>query len=189
VIAVVFVLCSATTTEVKANMPQETSKLSGPSFLAMLKRIIGDGDLRNIDRLSKVLNAKISLEAGYIEDNDSKRRLARVNVVPDTEMQPFVPPLFRFSFDIQDSVPFAGSNARTIATMNFTALPAIGCVTREDLLHEFGKIESETWGTPGAGSVVSFPVGEGAGYRTELSANIRQGELCAAVITVWQVSK
>jgi hypothetical protein len=167
VIAVVFILCSATSTKVEANMQQEAAKLSGPDFLAMLKRIIGDGDLRNIDRFSKILNVKISLEPSFIDEGDSKRRLGRVNVVPDTGMQPFVPPLFQFSFGIQDSVPLIGSNPRLIATMSFTALLAIGCITREDLVQEFGKIESERWGTPGAGSVISFSVGEGVGYRTE----------------------
>jgi hypothetical protein len=189
--ALVLVANPLTSGRVAANMHDNDGKLSAQTFLVLLKRVIGDGDLRDLDRFSNVLQAKISLQPFYIDDGSSHRRLGGVRIIPETAQKPFAPPLFEFKFGIQDSVPVAPSllgSGKTIATMSITGMKDVDCVTREDIIREFGSPKSEALGPPGAGVVMTYLVADSRKYQTELGVNIPHNETCVALIVLRQSS-
>jgi hypothetical protein len=175
---------------------QQTQTFPADEFLTILKRIIGNGDLRNLDRFADVLDSTIKLEPMFIRDDRGGRRIARVYVVPETDRVPFiVKGLFRYTLSIQDSAPQlgdqprkSGRNPRQIAAISIQAMFKVGCVTRDDLVAEFGEISSRTVATDGGGESVTFHVAKGIDYATWLSAAFETGNPCTTLLSISQTS-
>jgi hypothetical protein len=170
-----------------ATLDSPAGKPAERNFLFTLSKVVGDGDLRDLDRFAKVLDSNFSLEPWYLTRENGNRRLERVAVVASTKERVFLAPVFRFTFAVQDSVPRTGALPRAIATMTFQ-MTQVGCLTRDDLMRQFGHPVREFPTMDGPGSSLVFLLGKSSDYQTLLYSLFDARQTCSLDLTVDQES-
>lgn len=162
-------------------------EMSGPDLLALIARMVGDGDLRNVDRFLEVLNAKLVLRPGF-DNVEGSVRLTRVLVTTEPEVRPFTDPLFIYFLSIQDSSTRPTPFPPLIAMMTLTTARK-SCITSDDLVRQFGSGFKDVPRLL-AGSTYSLAkqVGSSVDYQTTLSATFVRNWNCALAIQIGQVS-
>ena len=130
---------SSAMAETAGTTPAADREKSAKDFLNLLSALIGDGDLRNIERFSKVLDVGVTLEPGTAVDNKGNNILAWILVQPQIKNRPIPLPGLQFTFYIQGSVPQVVLGHSRIGRMGFST-PRAFCLTLEDLIRQFWAV-------------------------------------------------